>query len=180
MCGALAARKPCSRGVGKRGKVAVGGGERTRRSLKLRARGWEYSRRCTPSPKTRWPRPDPPRSRRAAPRAAAAPSSASSRHSATQFSVISTWALDSSRGLHIGSSLVTILLGPCAAVRCAAGSSTAGPRGAHRSQCWHGWVYCNCVICACAAYAQCHEALGTSYPAWYRSASGTADYSCRG
>ena len=29
---------------------------------------------------------------------------ASSRHSATQFSVISTWALDSSRGLHIGSS----------------------------------------------------------------------------
>eukprot|EP01043_Picozoa_sp_COSAG02_P026973 COSAG02_NODE_1569_length_11894_cov_51.145994_13_plen_122_part_00 len=29
----------------------------------------------------------------------------SSRHLATQFSVISTWALDSSRGLHIGSSL---------------------------------------------------------------------------
>ena len=51
--GARKARKPCSRGAGKRGKVAVGGGEQTHRSLKLRARGWEYSRRCMPSPKNR-------------------------------------------------------------------------------------------------------------------------------
>ena len=46
----------------------MGGGEHTHRPLQLRARGWRYSHRCMPSPKSRWPRPDLPRSRRATPR----------------------------------------------------------------------------------------------------------------
>ena len=44
----------------------MGGGEHAHQSLKRRARGWEYSRRCMPSPKIRSPRPDPPRGHQAA------------------------------------------------------------------------------------------------------------------
>ena len=96
-CDRSAAASASSRHVGRHETSIDEGGEQAHRSLKQRGSPPLESRGSKHPPQTRRPQPLRPPSRRAGPRAVAAPSPAFSSRKVSQFAIHSTWVLPEDR-----------------------------------------------------------------------------------